>query len=276
MTLSLVLPSHPSTPSATPPAAVSAAGTGRKFASASSTRNNACRARATPCPPPAAISAAAPPANVASGAETASSSKPNSSSATPQPILRLSRSKSTRTEAMDASGEKKQHRAVARHDCRHIPLTEGQRRSSNAEAGIVVAVHHGVLGIVSEGVADVCRKQQPAHRRKAILYRRIRHRDAEAECNPEIGLRQRQKAFGERVAHRDREADKRQQDGKPVERKHQAECGEREDGAEGERLGRTDLAGGERSRSGAFDVRIEIAVRIIVDRAAGGAHHDRA
>src|SRR5437870_1990887 len=73
VSVSVVLPSQPSTPSAMPPSTTTRASNGSALAKASITRKKPCRARPTPCVPPAASSAAAPPANAASGVAMPSS-----------------------------------------------------------------------------------------------------------------------------------------------------------------------------------------------------------
>ena len=61
-----------------------------------------------------------------------------------------------------------------------------------------------------------------------------------------------------------------------VRREHEQERAEREHRGDNERLPRRDLAGGERPLRRALDVRIEMTIGPVVDRAAGGAHEHRA
>jgi hypothetical protein len=69
-------------------------------------------------------------------------------------------------------------------------VAERECRRADAELRIVVPVDHGVFGVVGERVAHVCREEQPAFRREALLDRGVGHRDAEAEGDAEVGLRQ--------------------------------------------------------------------------------------
>ena len=64
--------------------------------------------------------------------------------------------------------------AVARHHRRDVAAPERERRAVHAEARVVVAVDHRVLGVVGEGIEDVRREQQPAFERQALVDRRRR------------------------------------------------------------------------------------------------------
>ena len=68
----------------------------------------------------------------------------------------------------------------------------------------------------------------------------------------------------------------RQQDRRPVERQHQKQRAEGQRGGDDERFPRRDLAARQRAIGGALDVRVEIAIGVVVDRAAGRAHQQRA
>src|SRR6266849_5278827 len=104
--------------------------------------------------------------------------------------------------------KQRQHHAVANHYRRHIVSAEGDRSGLDADAQIVVAIHHRVLGIVSDRPEDVGKEQPPAFGRDGSEYCGVPHRNAEAERDSEIGLRNRKKPFGEGISRRKAEGGK--------------------------------------------------------------------
>ena len=141
---------------------------------------------------------------------------------------------------------------------------------------VVVAVHHRVFGVVGDRPEYVGEQQQPRHRRHIAELRGKRHRDAEAEGDAEIGLRDNEEALGERVAGGKKYGGKGQQPGQRVERQDQQKGGKRQPGGQPQRFALADLAAGERALPGAFDMLVDVAVGIVVDGASGGAHQRRA
>ena len=91
------------------------------------------------------------------------------------------------------------------------------RRASSSTSTIAL------LGVVSEGIEDVRREEEPALERQALLDGGIRHGDAEAEGYAEECLRQRKEALGEGVERRDGERDEGKRDRQAVQKKHEAE-----------------------------------------------------
>src|SRR5712691_3936481 len=121
--------------------------------------------------------------------------------------------------------EQREHHAVANHDRRHIVSAEGDRGCPDADAQIVVAIHHRVFGVVSDRPEDVGKEQPPALGRDGSEHCGVPHRNAEAEGDSEIRLRNRKKSLGQGIGRRKAERDKREKHRKPVERQHQPEGG---------------------------------------------------
>src|SRR5882672_5008331 len=104
--------------------------------------------------------------------------------------------------------KQREHHAVASDDRGHIVSAEGDRGRLDADAHIVVAIHHRVFGIVGDRPEDVGKEQPPALGRDGFEYCRVPHRDAEAERDSEIGLRNRKKSLGQGIGRRKAERGK--------------------------------------------------------------------
>lgn len=165
---------------------------------------------------------------------------------------------------------------IAQHDRRHIEAAEGDGRGLDADQQVVIAVDHRIGRVVSNGPQHVGGQHQPRRRRHLVLHRGIRHRNAEAERNAQVGLRNRKEALEERIRAGNQHRRHRQPLGQRVERQDQREGDERQHGGHGQRLPGRDQAGGQRPFPGALDVLVEVAVGPVVDRAAGRAHQDGA
>src|SRR6266852_1448081 len=102
--------------------------------------------------------------------------------------------------AVQADARKeREHHTVANHYRMHIVTSQGDRGCFDADAQIVVAIHHRVFGIVGDRPEDVGKEQPPALGRDGAEYCRVPHRDAEAERDSEIGLRDRKKSLGQGI-----------------------------------------------------------------------------
>src|SRR6266581_943726 len=84
-----------------------------------------------------------------------------------------------------------EHHAVANHNRMHIVSPKGDRGCLDADAQIVVAIHHRVFGIVGDRPEDIDKEQPPTLRRDDAEYCGVPHRNAEPERDSEIGLRNR-------------------------------------------------------------------------------------
>src|SRR6266853_59527 len=131
-------------------------------------------------------------------------------------VMRHDRGRSGETQIVDQTQpavqadacKQRKHHAVANHDRRHIVSSEGDRGCLDADAQIVVAIHHCVFGIVGDRPEDVGKEQAPAFGRDGPEHCGVPHRNAEAERDSEIGLRNRKKSFGQGISRRKTERDK--------------------------------------------------------------------
>ena len=178
-----------------------------------------------------------------------------------------------------ARDEPRPDRQVGRiktHDRRHVEAAERDGRGLHADAQVVVAVDHGVFGVVGQHPEQVAEHQPPRLQRHAALHRRVGHRNAEAEGHAQHRLRHRDHALGVGIDQRDGQRRKRPGNGGGVGGQHQAEGDERQHGAHGQRFLHADEPAGHRALRGALDVAVELAVGHVVDAAAGRAHQDGA
>src|SRR2546423_6873943 len=90
----------------------------------------------------------------------------------------------------DACEQRERH-AVTNHYREHVVPAEGDRGCLDADAQIVVAIHHRVFGIVGDRPEDVGKEQPPTLGRDGFEYCGVPHRNAEPERDSEIGLRNR-------------------------------------------------------------------------------------
>ncbi len=180
-----------------------------------------------------------------------------------------------------------QEGSVEGHHRGDVEAAERDGRGADADAQIVVAVDHRVLGVVGEDPEQVAEQQPPGQRRHraepagerrrvAAAHRRERHRDAEAEGDAEDGLRHREEALAERIDDRDGERDDAPGDGRCVGRQDERERGQGEHRAEQQGLAHADRAARHRARRGPLHVLVEVAVGDVVDGAAGAAHEEGA
>ncbi|TNC96803.1 MAG: hypothetical protein FD121_1044 [Gallionellaceae bacterium] len=103
-----------------------------------------------------------------------------------------------------------------------------------------------------------------------------RHRNAEAEGDAEVGLRDGEEAFGERVARGEEHSGEGQQPSQRIERQDEREGKQCQHDGQPQGLTFTHLAAGERAVLCALHMLVDVAVGIVVNRASGGAHQHRA
>ena len=176
---------------------------------------------------------------------------------------------------------------VKRHHPRHIPPAQRDGRGLDADLEVIVAVDHGVLGIVGQHPAQVAQQQRPGlrrHRGGQTGQRRIpptqhgrkRHRDTKAERHAQHRLRHRHHALGIGIGQGHRQRRERQPDGGRIGGQHQrkGQCSQHRTHRQG--LFHRQGAAGDRALCGALDVAVELAVGHIVGTAAGRAHQHRA
>src|SRR6266496_3087364 len=106
--------------------------------------------------------------------------------------------------------KQREHHAVASHYRRFIVSAEGDCSCLDADAQIILAIHHRVFGIVGDRPEDVGKEQPPALGRDGSEYCGVPHRNAEAERDSEIGLRNRKKSLGQGIGRRKAERGKRE------------------------------------------------------------------
>ncbi|KAG1320357.1 hypothetical protein G6F63_014302 [Rhizopus arrhizus] len=151
------------------------------------------------------------------------------------------------------------------------------RGGVRAHLQVILAVDHGVPGVVGGGPQDVAGVQQPAQHRHLALYGGECHRDAPAERHAQVDLRQMGIALQVGVAGGQEHADEAEANGQPVQGQHQPEGHQHQHREQHQRGATTDRAGGQRTRLGAFHMRVEPAVGVVVDDATGrtGQPHAR-
>lgn len=165
---------------------------------------------------------------------------------------------------------------VKRQHRRHIPAAQRDGRGANANAQIVVAVHHRVLGVVRQHPKQVGHEQGPRQRRNFAAHGGKRHRDAKAERHAQHRLRHGKKALRVGVEHRHGQRGERPRHRGRVGRQHQRERQQRQRRAHQQGLAHAEATARHRTLGGAFDVAVEVAVGHVVDTAASTAHQDGA
>ncbi|KAG0747225.1 hypothetical protein G6F24_015583 [Rhizopus arrhizus] len=91
------------------------------------------------------------------------------------------------------------------------------RGGVRAHLQVILAVDHGVPGVVGGGPQDVAGVQQPAQHRHLALYGGECHRDAPAERHAQVDLRQMGIALQVGVAGGQEHADEAEANGQPVQ-----------------------------------------------------------
>ena len=158
----------------------------------------------------------------------------------------------------------------------HVVLPEGDGGSLDADLEVVLAVHHGVFGVVGYGPENVGQQHEPRDQRHFPGLCREAHGDAEAESDAEISLRDGEKALGEGVAGSQKQSGKGQQNGQFVEAHDEQKCADGERREQDQRFFLAHQSGGHGAVFCAFHMGVEIAVGIVVDDATGRAHQHRA
>ena len=165
---------------------------------------------------------------------------------------------------------------IKRHDRRHVPEPQGNGRGADAYVQVIVAVHHGVFGVVGQDPKQIAGQQQPGHRWHPALHRAKGHRNAKAKSDAQHRLRHRHDTLGIGVHHGHRQRGKRPINGGGIGRQHQAKGPQSQRCAYRKCFAHRHLAAGHRPLRGALDVAIKVPVGHIVDAAAGAAHEHRA
>ena len=170
-------------------------------------------------------------------------------------------------------GNQRQRRGVAEHDGGDVKTTEGDRRGLDADLEVVVAVDHGVFGIVGHRPEDVGQQQPPGLRRHLAELRGVGHGNTETEGHPQIGLGNGKETFGQGVGGGQKERRKREPDQQRfAQQQNQGKTRQTEQGKQGQGFPAAHLPRRQRPLPGAFDVLVEIAVGKIIDHAARRAH----
>jgi hypothetical protein len=97
---------------------------------------------------------------------------------------------------------------------------------------------------------------------------------AQTSCCAEDELRYRYEALEERVRNRQRRGDDSKHLRRPVQHRRETDGDETECCKQGQRFHWQHRAGCNRPGSSAFDIRVDVAVDIVVEYAARGAHDD--
>src|SRR5882757_589465 len=169
-----------------------------------------------------------------------------------------------------------QRHRLQRPDYVAIGIAEQNGRGTHANLDVVIAVHHGIDGVVNGDPEHIGDQQQPGHARYPLELRGERHRNSPPEGDPEIHLRYRQKTLDEWVTDRQSRAGDRIQQRETVQLQHQTERRERQRGEQHQRFQWGYPTSSQRPLLGALHVRVEAAVGVIVDGAARGTHEHRA
>ncbi len=174
-------------------------------------------------------------------------------------------------------GQQRQRRGVQQPYHQPVVASEQNGAGFHPDLEIVLAVAHGVERVVGDHPADVRRHQRsrlaPGHR---AAHRRVGHGDAPGKRQSQVRLRQRVETLGEGIAGRE-----------PHRRQRQPKCGRRQapgrrqrrqaqQHEQHQRLARRNPPRRDRPVPRTRHVRIEPAVRVVVDHAARRAHQHRA
>ena len=95
-----------------------------------------------------------------------------------------------------AAGEvERQYRERLQY-CDDVPVrvAEQNGRRAHADPHVVVAIHHGVYGVVDGDPDHVGEDEEPGHRRHVVELGREGHGDAPAERDAEVHLRHREES----------------------------------------------------------------------------------
>jgi hypothetical protein len=158
---------------------------------------------------------------------------------------------------------------VAEHHRRHVPAPEKDGRRANAELQVVVAVDHGVLGVVGHDPEHVGNEQNPAEPWHLAQHRRKRHRDAERERDPQIELGYRKEALRQGVGPGDGRRDQRQPHRGLVQEQQQQSRHRAQRRCHRHGLERADVAAGDDPVGRALHIAVEAIVGRVVDGTPG-------
>ena len=173
-------------------------------------------------------------------------------------------------------GENGEHDSVADHDRQQVEPPESDGRSPDAYPEIVFPVDERIFGVVGDGPEDVREQNDPGDFRNMTRFRSECHRNAESECDAEIGLGDREKALREGIAQCQEKSGEGKQDGGAVGEQDEQEGGERKKRRQEKRFPFRDLSRCKRPVPGALDMGVNIHVGIVVHDASRGSHQYRA
>ena len=163
-----------------------------------------------------------------------------------------------------------------------VQIAEQDGGGMRTDLQVIVAVDHGVPGVIGGGPEDVGGIQHPAQWRYLALDGGEGHRDAPAKGHAQVHLRQMCVALQVGIAGGQEHTDEAQADGQGVQGQDQRECDQHQAGEQHQRRAAGDCAGGQWSVLGAFDVRVQPAIGVVIDHAAGragqpdaGAEHEQ-
>ncbi len=105
--------------------------------------------------------------------------------------------------------QQQQHGQLQQPDHNAIPATEQDRGRFDPDLQVILAVDHGVHGVVDQRPDDGRRKQHPGDTRDLILHRGKRHRHRPAKRHTQYQLRHVRIALRERVYRGQRHAQQR-------------------------------------------------------------------
>ncbi len=174
----------------------------------------------------------------------------------------------------ERQAEEHQHLQPADHE--QVRVAEQYGGRLHADPAIVLAVGHGVERVVDYGPGQRHAEQEPRQLLGRACLRRECHRHGPPERRSQHELRDRDEALDERVDDRQPGRDHRQHLRGPVQHRCESHGDQGQRDEQGQRLHRRDRAGRQRAGAGALDVRVDLAIRKIVQHAAGRAHYDHA
>ncbi len=156
-----------------------------------------------------------------------------------------------------------------------VVFAEEYRGCLHSELDVIVAIDHRVFGVVCHHPEQVHCEEEPAAKRDRPVDGGESHRNAERKRDAQESLRKHEKALEKRIGDRDRQRRQRKQYQRAIEPQDQQEGAERQRRGDDKRLPRRDLALRQWPARRALDMRVEVAIGVIVERTARRAHQQR-
>ena len=157
---------------------------------------------------------------------------------------------------------------------KQVDLAEQDCRGLDADLDVVFAIAHCVERVVDHGPDQGGAEYEPGKLRRLPRLRGERHGHGPAERRAENELRYRHVALDERIHNREDCADDRQLLRVTIQHRGETDSDQTERQEKHQRLHRRDGSRCNRSRPGALDVGIDLAVDPVVQHAAGRAHDE--